>query len=324
MTDAGSAEFLKLALFYASYLYFPAAAFLVWRIAKRPDAARKPAALILVLLTAFAYGRFVEPRILLTVEHDRQLLRCFPVAGGVRLAVVSDVHQGVYRNAVSIRRIARRVDSAAPDLVLIAGDFSSRAPVGRFDDIFGPLGDIKAPVYAVLGNHDRGLPGPDVAVPLTAALEQAGVRVIDDQETRLRVRGAEIELVGISDLWWRRQRLELFDGVEPRPRLALTHNPSTVGRIDRPRQIVDLMIAGHTHGGQIYIPLLTCAFTDACDTVRYGFKEAPRGLVFVTSGTGMSILPLRFNAPPRIDVVNLSWRACPESGAPAPPARTSR
>jgi hypothetical protein len=93
---------------------------------------------------------------------------------------------------------------------------------------------------------------------------------------------------------------------------VLAHNPGTIRELP-PAARLDLLVAGHTHGGQIYIPWLTCALLrDACAVVRYGFAEVGPYRVFVTSGTGMVGLPLRFNAPPRIDVIDLSWRQCGE------------
>jgi predicted MPP superfamily phosphohydrolase len=111
-------------------------------------------------------------------------------------------------------------------------------------------------------------------------------------------------------LWAQGQDRTLLEHRGGVPRLVLTHNPATIQEL-RSREAVDLLIAGHTHGGQINIPIITCALMrDACRVTRYGFAEMERGLVFVTSGTGMVGLPMRFNAAPRIDVINLSWRAC--------------
>ena len=94
------------------------------------------------------------------------------------------------------------------------------------------------------------------------------------------------------------------------PRIVLTPNPATILAL-RPREAVDILIAGHTHGGQINIPGLNCMIMKSmCRVTLYGFSEEERGLVFVTSGTGMVGLPMRFNRAPRIDVIDLSWRAC--------------
>lgn len=309
MIDYGWREIIKLAIFYGSFLYFPAAAAFVWIMLKRSGAARNLAALILAPLTALAYARFVEPRILLTVEHKAELDRCLPAAGSARLALLSDTHEGLFGNAVAIDRIARRVNAANPDAVFIAGDLTYFVAAGRYDETFAALGAIEAPVFAVFGNHDIGLPGPNVAEPLTGALKSAGVAVIDNEKTAIAIGGARIEIVGLSDLWGEAQDRTLLEKRGDVPRLVLTHNPETILGL-KPSETVDFMLAGHTHGGQINIPFVTCALTSACRVTRYGLKKTERGKVFVTSGTGMVALPMRFNAVPRIDVINLSWRSC--------------
>lgn len=310
MSDLGALEYFKLAIFYVSFLYFPAAAFLVRVIAGRSTPSQAVAALILAALTVLAYARFIEPRILLTVEHEASLSRCFPEAGTARLAVFSDAHEGLFANAVPMSRIAAKVSAAKPDAVLIAGDFVYFLTPGRYEKTFSALRSINAPVFGVLGNHDVGLPGADVGAPLTKSLEALGARMLDNEIETVDIGGAHVEIAGLSELWAHGQNRKLLEDRGNAPRLVLTHNPATIQEL-RPREAVDILIAGHTHGGQINIPLVTCALMrDACRVTRYGFAETERGLVFVTSGTGMVGLPMRFNAAPRIDVINLSWRAC--------------
>lgn len=310
MSDLGPLESFKLAIFYASFLYFPAAAYLAWTLRKRRGAKRLSAVFAFLFLTMLAYARFIEPRILLTVEHEAAIARCFPEAGSLRIAVFSDTHEGLFGNAMPIGRIAQRVEKADADVVLIAGDFVYFLEPDRYPKTFGAFETISAPIFAVLGNHDVGLPGPNVSAPLTKALEALGVRMLDNETATVHLGNDEIEIAGLSELWANRQNRVLLEKRGDRPRLVLTHNPATILEL-RPREAVDFMIAGHTHGGQINIPGLTCAlFRSMCLVTRYGLAEAERGLVFVTSGTGMVGLPMRFNATPRIDVVNLSWRAC--------------
>ncbi len=310
MIDFGPAEYWKLALFWAGWLYFPAAALLVSIIAKRRGAARGLAALILLPLTVLAYARFIEPRILVAREHEVTLTRCMAASGSARVAVFSDTHIGLFANAMPVSRIARRVNALRPDLVMIAGDFTYWLAPERFADSFEALGDIEAPVYAVMGNHDVGLPGPDVSSPLTEALKGAGVVTLSDAVAPVETNGAALEIAGLSDLWAEKQDYTLLEKRGGVPRLVLTHNPRTIQRL-LPRQSVDLLIAGHTHGGQINIPFVTCALMQfSCSPSRYGFAETERGLLFVTSGTGMVGLPMRFNVPPVIDVLTVRWTAC--------------
>jgi hypothetical protein len=313
MTDLGALEYLKLAIYWASYLYFPAAVLLLWLIVKRRGRLRMMSGLVLVPLTLLAYARFVEPRILITREHDIALARCMAEAGSMRLAVFSDTHQGVFGNAMPLARIARAVNATAPDFVLIAGDFTYWLKPARFADSFAALGDITAPVYAVMGNHDVGLPGNDVSAPLRQSLDGLGVVTLDNSIAALEANGAAVEIAGLSDLWAEDQDYALLEERGGRPRLVLTHNPETIRQL-APPQSVDLMVSGHTHGGQINLPVITCAFLPRmCRLTLAGYKDTERGPVFVTTGTGMVALPMRFNAPPAIDVLNLSYKACPSA-----------
>ncbi len=314
MTGGESIGFLPLAVYWASYLYFPAAAALVFFIARRRGVWRWAAVLALAPLTLLAYARFVEPRILLTRAHEIELARCMAAEGSARIAVFSDMHIGVFGNAMPARRIARAVNAADPDIVLIAGDFTYWLAPETFAGAFAALSEIEAPAFAVTGNHDVGLPGPDVGAPLSDALGGLGLTVLDDALAEIEVGGRKIEIAGLSDLWAEHQKLTLLEKRKDWPRLVLTHNPATI-RTLLPRQSVDLMVAGHTHGGQINLPVITCAFFPSmCRLTLGGLAETERGPVFVTTGTGMVILPMRFNAVPKIDVLNLRWSACPARG----------
>ncbi len=306
----GGIEVFKLVIYWASWLYFPAAALLLRLIVNRQGLARTMALLVLAPLTILAYARFVEPRILLTREHEIALSRCMAVDGEARIAVFSDTHIGIFANAMPVSRIARAVNGAHADFVLIAGDFTYWLAPQKFGKAFAALGAIDAPVYAVMGNHDVGLPGRDVGAPLSRSLASIGLTVLNDAVTTIEIGGQPVEVTGLSDLWADNQKLTLLEKRGPTPRLVLTHNPATI-RTLLPRQSVDLMIAGHTHGGQINIPIVTCAFLPSmCRLTLGGLALTERGPVFVTTGTGMVGLPMRFNAVPAIDVLTVKWKAC--------------
>lgn len=310
MIELSALEYLKLVIYYASYLYFPAAIVLIVMLVKGALVRRAISGLLLAGLSVLAYARFVEPRILLTVEHDVALKGCFSEAGNARLAVFSDAHQGLFGNAIPIERIARRVAATKPDAVLIAGDFVYFLDPARFDETFVALSTLEAPVYAVLGNHDDGLPGPDVSVPLSASLKRLGLNDIENRSATQEINGGPIEFAGLSDSWQGRQDMRVVAERPAHPRIVLTHNPDTVFDLPAGSEI-DLLVAGHTHGGQIRIPGLTCAILRrVCAVALYGLVERKGRLVFVTSGTGMVGLPMRFLVPPRIDVLNISYRAC--------------
>ena len=309
MTALGPLEFIKLAIYYASYLYIIAPPLAVWVMVRRCGKARLGGAVFFAVITCLAYARFVEPRILLTREHDIALNGCFVTGGAARMAVFSDTHNGLFGNAMSIERIARGVQATRADFVLIAGDFVYFLDPARIEETFAAITQIKAPVFAVLGNHDLGLPGPDMRKALAATLPMAGLQLIDNRAVKISNEVSAMELVGLSDQWDEQQDLSLLEKPVSAPRLVLTHNPNSV-RDFTADMSVDLLIGGHTHGGQIQLPFVTCWLTGVCGDVAYGLREAKRVQIFTTSGTGMVGLPMRFRVPPRIDVLNVSYKAC--------------
>jgi len=287
MIGAGVLEFIKLAIFYASWLYFPGAFWLVWVITKRNGLARSIAVLSLLLITVLAYARFVEPRILLTMQHIVKLEQCYPKAGGIKLAVFSDTHNGLFANAMPVKRIVRAINASKPDAVFVAGDFTYFLHPKYYKRTFSPFSEIEAPVFGVLGNHDVDVPGPDMTDQLTAFLPTVGVELIDN---KVRAISLNYEVFGLSDSWAGKQAIDLLEAPKKRPRIVLTHNPKTVWEL--PRNSFDLLVAGHTHGGQINLPGIPCKLVSfACHVKRYGYKMFPEGPVFVTSGTGMVGLP---------------------------------
>lgn len=309
MTGLGLLEVLKLAIYYGSWLYFPAAVALLWLIASKQGVHRFAAAASLLALSCVAYGRFIEPRILLTAERDIKLSACATQAGEARLAVVSDIHAGLFGNAMPVSRIARRIEAADVDATLIAGDFIYFLHPNKMTKAFAPFKNVSAPVYAVLGNHDIGRPGPDLGEDLRRRLPSVGVRLVDNHSLRLAGEGFDLELVGLSDLWGRKQELSLLSTKPLRPRIVLTHNPATIYDFTA-EMSADLLIGGHTHGGQISLPLLTCALTGVCAENAYGLRNLLGVPVFTTAGTGMVGLPMRFRVPPRIDILNVGYSSC--------------
>ena len=341
MTALSGLEYIKLGIYYASYLYFLAAPLALWLMVKSSWRLRGALAFFLAIISALAYGRFVEPRVLITNEHEVALSKCFAEEGAARIAVFSDTHNGLFKNAMPIDRIAAAVNEADADFVLIPGDFVYFLHPDRFDETFSAFSSIKAPVYAVLGNHDLGIPGPDLSAPLLQALSTLDVTFIDDSVEALEIGGGAIELVGLSERWAQNQNFALVERETDKPRIVLTHNPATVedfwleraprpllrGKARRglegyeasisdeerssriPRK-TDLLVSGHTHGGQIQLPFLTCFLTGVCGEAAYGLRHQNHTLIFTTSGTGMVGLPMRFRVPPRIDVLNVRYSAC--------------
>ncbi len=299
-----------LIFFWGAYAYFPFVAAALWAMRSVGRTKRVALAIAVAGASVLAYARFVEPR-LLTVEHATIDLGGAQAGGpSIRIALVSDTHYGVYRHATPMARIVRAVNREDVDAVLIAGDFTYHIRADRLERALGAIRDVEAPVYAVLGNHDIGLPGPDLGTPLIRALDDLGVTLVENRAFDLELGEGRVVLSGASDLWGRGQDFRfsatLPDGV---PVLLLTHNPDTA--LNAPDAFAyDLMLAGHTHGGQVRIPWLYQRAIPTRGPFDNGLHVFPSGagdrLVYVTPGTGMVGVPMRFLMPPRIDILTIN------------------
>jgi predicted MPP superfamily phosphohydrolase len=254
----------------------------------------------------------IEPVSLRVATTTLELRRWPPACDGLRVAVLADLHVGSPLNGLAkLDEIVARTNRERPDLVLLAGDYVvTGIPGGTFvaPEAFAPaLGHLEssAGVFAVLGNHDWWLDGPRVR----SALERAGIRVLEDASVRIERGPCSFWLAGIGDYWETPHDVSaaLADVPDDGATLALTHNPDVFPGI--PAR-VSLSVAGHTHGGQVYLPLLGRRFVPS----RYGERFAIGHVrdegrdFFVSPGLGTSILPVRFLVPPEISLLELRTR----------------
>lgn len=305
-----SDPWLQEALFSGSWLAFVVAAGLVAGVLRGTGARRWGRGIALLAVLGFVYARFVEPGTLVVKRTVLELDGCFAEGGTAQIALIADLHAGVFRNAVSPRRVAARLAELDVDAVLIAGDFVYELAPERFGATFAPLGELPMPVYFVLGNHDVGLPGPDVGAPLREALVGLGLVDIEDRVVSLATATGTIALAGLSEQWLGRQRLEILEPSSAVPRIGLSHHPESIENLPDGADM-DLLLAGHTHGGQVYIPGVTCQVVGfACLVVLEGEFRRPKGRGYVTAGIGMVGLPVRLGVPPRIDRLEVRYAAC--------------
>lgn len=270
---------------------------------------RKRSILALVLTVAGVTvmgGGLREARALPTIRHATIALRDWP--RGVRpvsIALVSDIHMG--NLAMTPRRLAGivdEVDRAKPDLVLLAGDFI--AGHGQRDARRGVAGlsklaALKAPlgVVAVLGNHDHGTDG----AAIWRALTDAGVTVLANRSVvagPLVMGGLDDQPTGHADA---DALLRDMRG-KPGARVILAHSPDIAAQLPPGP---DLVVAGHTHCGQVVIPF----WGPVKDVSQYGgryrcgvVREGARTTI-ITAGVGTSVLPFRIGAPPDLWLIRV-------------------
>ena len=224
------------------------------------------------------------------LSHHRLLLPRLPAAmEGMRIAHLSDIHYGIYLSRRALNRVIELTLAHKPDLIALTGDFVTQSPV-FIDPVSDLLGRLHAPlgVWAVLGNHDFRAG----AEAVTRGLRRNGIKVLRNQHRGIRHRGTQFRIAGVDDS---RQHPDvaaaLGRGQDPFT-LLLAHNPLELEAADACG--VDLVLSGHTHGGQIkfgfaeplYQRFLPAGFMSWGDTQMY-----------VSRGLGKVILPMRLGAP---------------------------
>jgi predicted MPP superfamily phosphohydrolase len=275
---------------------------------------------VLVLFAALAAWAFwLEPNSITVRRVNLSVPRWNDEQRGLKVAVLTDLHVGSpYMGLDKLRRIVARTNDERADVVLLLGDFvigGRRDGGGTEGGVLGgafvepepiaaELKNLRAPlgVYAVLGNHDWWFDG----VRVTRALEGAGLVVLENSAVRVERGGRGLWLAGVADLWTRKPDIEgtLKQVTSDEPVILFTHNPDIFPDVP-PR--VSLTLAGHTHGGQVNLPIIGRPMVPSQFGQRYAFGhvvEDGRHL-YVSGGVGTSIIPARFRVPPEIVILTL-------------------
>jgi len=234
----------------------------------------------------------------------------------LKIIHVSDTHYGPYTSLSYLEKVVKKVNALKGDLVVLTGDYVHRTRRSVEPGI-GVLSGLRARygVLAVLGNHDHW-EGTELCRTMFHRIK---IPLLDNRHVYLTPEGIRnspqcdrsICLAGVGDLWEDEVSFKkALEGIPPAmPRIVLSHNPDTAEMIDQ-TQRVDLLIAGHTHGGQVKLPLYESMFapTQFGHTYLGGLCEGPECIVLVSRGVGLAGVPVRFFVPPEIAVITLKER----------------
>ena len=221
---------------------------------------------------------------------------------GYRVAFLTDTHVVGFVRREFYRAVVDQVNRFDPDLILLGGDFVTwRRHIPLMADVL--LTDLKArdAVLAVLGNHDYWANGDEVK----AAMSAKGVQFIINKSHVIRRNGAELPVVGIDEVYRGQPDVEAaFAGVKRGPRIGVTHHPDLIDQVDDRR--IDLLVCGHTHGGQIRLPFFGPLVVPSKHEGRYaaGFHRVGEVLMYVSRGIG-AIPPIRILCPPEVATFTL-------------------
>lgn len=258
-----------------------------------------PLLLLPIMLGIWAF--LIEPR-WVAEREIHETVAGWRGPSGLKVAVASDWHLGQhsFKSVMTVARaqaIVERINAARPDLILLPGDFiSGHGEDGpSVDEIAQVLGRLHAPlgVYAVLGNHDWWGDGPGLA----EAFSRAGITVLENSAKALP--STDLWLVGIGDDYTGHADpgRALRDLPGSAQALVMMHDPASLAELP---SISGRIFAGHTHGGQVWLPFIGALVVPGRAPRRwaYGWVEHQGNRLYVTSGLGTSILPLRFNQRP--------------------------
>jgi len=218
---------------------------------------------------------------------------------------ITDIHHGFFVNIDHVMEAVMTVNRLKPDLVVLTGDYVDRSSA-YIRPVVDALGLIRAPhgVFAVLGNHDHRVN----AEMIKQGLDRAGIALVENEHRIVKRGDGAICIAGVADIDEGAPDISrALSRVPPgMPRILLSHNPDYAEIMPRDER-VDLVMAGHTHGGQIRMPFSMIPYLPS----RYGRKYAgglvrcQHTLVYVSRGIGVAFPPLRFNCPPELAVIRL-------------------
>lgn len=256
------------------------------------------------------FARFARAQKHVVRRHDLIVAGWPRWSRPMRIVLLADFHTGSHAGDVArLEAIIAEAAGFAPDLALYGGDYVNMQPFG--DGRVPPrviaaiLARLQAPSgrFAILGNHDINYGAAEVA----GALQRHGIVVLDDEQSSLRFEHRDIDLLGVPDGHVHRPEARILVAglAQHRPTIILAHDPVWFADVQSPSH---LMLAGHTHGGQIRLPVLGALRNSSKAPLRWShghIVENGRQLC-VTSGLGTSGIPLRIGIPPEFVVLDVN------------------
>lgn len=235
-----------------------------------------------------------------------------PAFDGFRIAQISDIHLDEFTEPFFLERVVRHVNDLKPDMVVLTGDFvthgsltflNGRSAARHCGEI---LSTLTCPLrFACLGNHDVAVSAPLVIDSLVAN----GIPVLVDDHVPIERGGSRFWLCGVNDPGTTNPRLDLAIPPEPNaPVILMAHEPDYADMVlVHPRgRLVDVMLAGHTHGGQIRLPFMgPLVLPPMGKKYAEGLFHLQKMQLYVNRGIGAVGIPFRLNCPPEITMFTL-------------------
>ena len=240
-------------------------------------------------------------------ETDIWLHRLSPAHEGLKIVQLTDLHHSLFTPLEEIQRAVHLANHLRPDVVALTGDYVTLSPAYIWP-VARALGRLRARlgIFAVLGNHDFQVDREEI----TRALRAQGIRVLRNSHGALRSRSGNLWVVGVDDLWWGAAdiRAALRSLPARDPKILLCHNP--LGVALAAAHGIDLVLSGHTHGGQVRLPMVGSVYGRSKLGKRFveGWNRLAGTQIYVSRGIGKVLVPLRFGCPAEITLLRLRRR----------------
>lgn len=227
----------------------------------------------------------------------------------LKVVHITDLHADVFTTAEKMDRYIQLVNRAEPDFVIFTGDLITEG-IGHVQEGANALQKINSTygVYAVIGDHDYWA-GPDHIVE---ALEERGIRVLQNENVQIDHAGTPISIAGVTEIYSsnleRNQLRELINSTPDNGIKIVSSHQASDRLIEFSQESgTDLLLAGHTHGGQVRIPVFFYPFTAVRSETPYvkGHWTFEDMLLNVNSGLGFTLSPVRYNAPAQVSVITV-------------------